>query len=108
MRPALEELHAGEALERNDVARQCALRDQQCVGCGGEAAMLRDTLEGAQRIERQPATVDGLFLHLMLPRKAPCPAATRTPIGTRLRYSQSSQRRAKGRDGSNAFFRYRH
>src|SRR6516225_6194172 len=52
MRPALEELYAGEALERNDMARQGALRDQQ-------------------RIEWQPATVDGFFLHKLLPGQAP-------------------------------------
>ena len=66
MRPPLEELHSREALERDDVARQGALRDQQRVGGRGEAAVLGDTFEGAQRIKRQPAAVDRFFVHRLL------------------------------------------
>jgi hypothetical protein len=63
MRLAVEELHAYEALERNDVARQRALRDQQRVCSRRETAVLCDALEGAQGIQRQPAPIDALFAH---------------------------------------------
>ena len=61
VRPALEELHPGEPLERDHVPRQRALGDQQRIGRGREAAVLGDALEGAQGIQRQPASVDGLL-----------------------------------------------
>ena len=48
---ALEQLHADQFLERDHVARQGALRDQQRIGGGGEARVLGDAFEGAQRVQ---------------------------------------------------------
>ena len=71
VRPALEQLHADQALERDDVARQRALRDEQRIGGGREAAVLGDAFEGAQGVQRQPAPVDRLLLlHQVLRRGA--------------------------------------
>ena len=63
VRPAFEQLHADQGLERDDVARQCALRDQQRIGGDREAAVLGDALERAQRVQRQPAAAYGGFVH---------------------------------------------
>ncbi len=63
MRLALEQLRADQFFERDHMARQGALRNQQRVGRRGEARMLGDALEGAQCIQRQPAAIDGGLAH---------------------------------------------
>src|SRR5262249_33940299 len=63
VRFAVEELHTHQTLERNDVARQRALGDQQRVRRSREAAVLRDALESSQGIQWQPAPIDALFAH---------------------------------------------
>ena len=68
----------GEALERDDMARQRALRDEQRIGRGGKAAVLGDAFEGPQCVQRQPAPVDGfLLIGLRVPAGPPAPRHTR-------------------------------
>src|SRR5581483_8569235 len=67
MRAPLEQLLAEQALECDHVAGQGALRDEQRVRCRREAAVLGDALEGAQRIERQPASIDRRIGHATPP-----------------------------------------
>jgi hypothetical protein len=102
VRPALKQLHADQTLQRNHMARQRALRDQQRVGGGREAAVLGDAFEGTQCVQRQPASVDALFLH------RGCVLVARGLRQLRLYLPPSSprpKRRAKRPCRSNAFFR---
>ena len=64
MGPTLEQLHADEVLEGDDVPGQRALRDVQRTGCAGETAVTRDAFERPQGVQGEPAAVDAdLFDH---------------------------------------------
>ena len=61
---AIKQLHACQALQRDDVAGQGALRNEQSVGRSGEASMLRHAFERpAKRIQREPASCHDCLLH---------------------------------------------
>src|SRR4051812_33242208 len=64
---AVKKLHAGEALERYDVARQRALRNQQRIGRSSETAVLCHTLKRTQCIQGQPAPIYAFFAHIAIP-----------------------------------------
>ena len=68
VRAALEELYADQLLERDHVARQRALRNQQRIRRGREAQVLRDALERAQRVQRQPASIHRSLAHTLQPQ----------------------------------------
>jgi hypothetical protein len=57
--PALEELDAQEPLQLDDVAAHRTLGDEEAVGGGGEAQVPAHGLEGAERVEGEPAAVEG-------------------------------------------------
>ena len=56
----LEQRYAEKTLQHDDVPADGALCNREVVGRGREAQLLSGGLEGPQRIERQPAAVDGL------------------------------------------------
>ena len=69
MGPTLEQLHADEVLEGDDVPGERALRDVQRTGCAGETAVARDAFERPQGVQGEPAAVDADFFdHDGLPR----------------------------------------
>ena len=57
VRAALEELDTQEPLELDHVAADGTLGDEEAVGGGGEAQVPADGFEGAEGVERQPASV---------------------------------------------------
>ena len=79
MRAAVKQLHARQALERNDMARQGALRDEQRIRRGGKAAVFGDAFEGPQRVQRQPAPVDGFLCHRITDPRRPSGASPYSP-----------------------------
>ena len=70
VRTALEELHADQFLERDHVARQRALGNQERIRCARETAVLGDRFKRPQGVEWQPAPVDPHLVHRPLPRHA--------------------------------------
>ena len=66
VRAALEQLRADQLFERDDMPRQGALGYQQRIGGGGEAQVLGNAFEGAQRVQGQPSTVDIDLCHTTL------------------------------------------
>jgi hypothetical protein len=63
MRPSFEQLRTDQFFKRDHMSRQCALGNQQRIGSRGEAQVLGYSLEGAQRVQRQPTAIDARLTH---------------------------------------------
>lgn len=77
MAPALEQPNPDQPLERYDMLRQRALRDEQCLGRAGKASVLGDAFKGPKRVQRQVASIDAPHL------SRPAPPAGRNARGLR-------------------------